>query len=806
MSFATGLFSFLGGASQQFRDEIDLANSYKIQQASLKAEQEKKLADFLFEQQKHNDNMKLQQDQFKLQQDKFEHDKYVFGLEHGLELDKLGFTRAKWADEYKILVKDHDLKIQKLNNDIQKTTDSFQLGILQNEMKQAELDFDKSVQQFKETNSISELDWQKEKFYAEMDLEYEKLLTNQKKGVVNYGSNLSFNFKDYSDSNTRHRTFLSYLNTNLTKEIIDDMPLEDKQRLQTDINANFSLLLDSIAMTGEANEGKYRDIFGMYNIDNLVDMSNYLGVNLKQTLKEHAASDLNVDSNDVLVESQVVDDGEGNTETVISTRVFDEKEYLKKSQFESIEQFNTAVSSLVQVNNKVAKNNKFFGSMVNNMSAFEDNQTLISSMETAGIDFRVLQLYDHFNAIQESSHDRITLATNYNQLAQDAFDIGLLQIDKAGNIQGEEHLVKFLHLVQPEAEFPMYVPGSSFVAGSNNPSAYGRDKDFVIKDYVLQNSSARQAIQTTDMLMNVVFQNKGSDKLLGLSLNAAAAYYGGTEQFKTLASFFGGTNNSFGTSLNIVNEDNNVATEAIQKYSNQILEAGKIISDETGIFDVAAKKKAKLTLLKFTLAYQVSMALQGGSGGRTISDQDVENILKGLSLSDDFFSFDTPDKTMESLFTLREFLEGIELKTRFIATGNTMKNIRTHDATQQLLSAIAANGGVESSANGFLKAQEERHNVNLDAGDDIAKVFIPTMYQNNNGWDVRRASNGTPIYVELKNGVYVRGSAKYIPNDIYSQMIEEIDGLSADDFVIQPYNKEKPPEYAGAAVTRILGQ
>ena len=44
MSFATGLFSFLGGASQQFRDEIDLANSYKIQQASLKAEQEKELA------------------------------------------------------------------------------------------------------------------------------------------------------------------------------------------------------------------------------------------------------------------------------------------------------------------------------------------------------------------------------------------------------------------------------------------------------------------------------------------------------------------------------------------------------------------------------------------------------------------------------------------------------------------------------------------------------------------------------------------------------------------------------------------
>lgn len=804
MSFATGLFSFVGGASKQFRDEIDLANTYKIQQASLKAEQEKELADFLFEQQKHNDNMELSKDQFTLEKDKLEHDKYVFGLEHGLEVDKLSFNRAKWTDEYKVLVKDHDLKIQKLNNDIQKTTDSFQLGVLQNDLKNAELEFDKSVQQFKETNSIDELSWQKEKFYAEMDLEYEKILTNQKKGVVDYGPNLSFNFKEYGDSLTRHRTFLSYLNTNLTKELIDGMELEDKQRLQTDVNANFSLLLDSIAMTTEGNEGKYRDIFGRYDIDNLVDMADYLGVNLKQNIKEHAANNLGVDSNQVLIESQVVDNAEGGTETVISARVFDEKEYLKKSQFESIEQFNTAVSSLVQVNNKVAKNNKFFGSMVNNMSAFEDNQTLLSTMETAGIDFKVLQLHDHFNNIQESSHDRITLATNYNKLAEDAFDIGLLTIDKAGNIQGEEHLIKFLHLVQPESEFAQYVPGSSFVAGSNNPNAYGRGDDFVIKDYVLQNSSARQALQTTDMLMNVVFQNKGSDKLLGLSLNATAAFYGGTEQFKTLASLFNGSNNKFGTNLSIVNEDGTAATDAISKYSEQIIKAGEDINSTT--LDVAAKKKAKLTLLKFTLAYQVSMALQGGSGGRTISDQDVENILKGLSLSDDFFSFDTPEKTMESLFTLREFLEGIELKTRFIATGNTMKNIRTHDATQQLLSAIAANGGVESSANGFLKAQEERNNIGLDAGDDIAKAFIPSMYENTNGWDIVKGSNGTPIYIERKNGVYVQGSAKYIPNDIYSQMTEELSGLSTGDFIIQPYDEQKPPEYRGVPVRGILGQ
>ena len=41
--------------------------------------------------------------------------------------------------------------------------------------------------------------------------------------------------------------------------------------------------------------------------------------------------------------------------------------------------------------------------------------------------------------------------------------------------------------------------------------------------------------------------------------------------------------------------------------------------------------------MKFQLAYQMASALQGGTGGRTISDQDVENILRALN-----FGFFTP--------------------------------------------------------------------------------------------------------------------------------------------------------------------
>ena len=121
-----------------------------------------------------------------------------------------------------------------------------------------------------------------------------------------------------------------------------------------------------------------------------------------------------------------------------------------------------------------------------------------------------------------------------------------------------------------------------------------------------------------------------------------------------------------------------------------------------------------------------------------------------------------------------------------------MKNIRTHDATQQLLSAIAANGGMELSANGFATVQEERNNIGLNANDDVAKLYQPNMYLNSNGWEVVRATNGTPIYIERENGRYVQGSARYIPSDIYAEMANDVEELSVDDFEIQPYDKEKP--------------
>ena len=805
MSF-TGMLSLVRGASEQFRTEVNNAQLRLDKEAEVKAKEAKDLLDFKLETDKFNREMLIKERDVAVKESKQLFDEYKFNKEHNLNFEKFLVGQEQWEKEYYLSLDDYSLKVKDLESRIKKSNDQDEIAKLELALKNEIFNWNKKQDDIKNKYKLNEFDWQKTTDVYKLILDAEKNATNAKKGTILYDDNLSFNFNDYSTGDERHRNFLSYMNTNLTKEIIDGMTVENKKRLSSDLNANFSFLLDSIAMKTEGNEGKYRDIFGSFNIDNVINMYQYLGNNLKEDIRNHASTELSesgveIPPNNLLVESQIVENPDGSSEAIISTRVYDEKAEAKNAGFESVETYNAAINTLASVNKKINQKNAFFSMNQMSLSPFEDAKTLISTMDTAGIDKRVLQLAPFYNEIQESRHDNILLSTNWDSMVDKAFDIGILQIDKAGNIQGEETLVKFLNLVQPKAEYSLYTPGVDFIAGSNNPSVYGRGDEFKVEDYKLQNASARQAIGTTDELIKVIKREDTAD-LIGASLNIASAFYGGATQFNSLTSLFsGGSIGNMADGLNIVDGQGNVATDKINEINDQISKAGNDLLD-VNLSD-AAKKKAKLTLLKFTLAYQVSMALQGGSGGRTISDQDVDNILKGLSLSEDFFSFDTQDKTLESLFTLREFLEGIELKTRFIATGNTMKNIRTYDATQEIISAVQRRGGVGTSSASFAEKQTERNNLGLTTDQDEARLFVPNNY--NKTWGIRRGDNGTPIYVDLKGGVRVPGSEKYIPADIFNDMVKEIPALKEAQYTVVPYEKDKIT-LGGTNILNILGK
>jgi len=159
-----------------------------------------------------------------------------------------------------------------------------------------------------------------------------------------------------------------------------------------------------------------------------------------------------------------------------------------------------------------------------------------------------------------------------------------------------------------------------------------------------------------------------------------------------------------------------------------------------------------MTLLKFTLAYQVSMALQGGSGGRTISDQDVDNILQSLAMPNKFFNVDsTKESTTASLNTLTEFLENIELQSRYLSQ-NTMKGYRTYVATNEIINALNNVGGMTTDLEDFKNQMIER------TGNDMAltekgRFDWGTEYNNyRKTWSVDFTANNVPVYVLYENG------------------------------------------------------
>lgn len=101
-----------------------------------------------------------------------------------------------------------------------------------------------------------------------------------------------------------------------------------------------------------------------------------------------------------------------------------------------------------------------------------------------------------------------------------------------------------------------------------------------------------------------------------------------------------------------------------------------------GAADQDALKIAERDLFYELLAYQVAAAIQGGTGGRTISDADVANIKRALGIS----GLSTGRLQYKRLTALRGFMKQIELlNTGYTAVGSNMKNVVAAGHMHQLI-------------------------------------------------------------------------------------------------------------------------
>lgn len=80
------------------------------------------------------------------------------------------------------------------------------------------------------------------------------------------------------------------------------------------------------------------------------------------------------------------------------------------------------------------------------------------------------------------------------------------------------------------------------------------------------------------------------------------------------------------------------------------------------------KNLALRNYYRFMVAYSMAAAIQGGTGGRTISDQDVQNILRALKMDSVFGQASTE---VEILQAAKEMLVDIEKHSRAVGQGGT---------------------------------------------------------------------------------------------------------------------------------------
>ena len=742
MSFASGLFSFAGGLSTGLREEIDLANKRKADKAISDAEERTKQAELNEELRQFDITTGLEERKITVSESladikskEQKQKEYEFRQTNKLSLNKFEFEKEKWHDTYTLQLDDYNLKKSDLEAKLDLAKNADERAETELSLKVLDQNWNQKQDEIQNQFDIDELDFKKYKVDVENDADMQKAFDEASKGKVDFSKGLTFNKGSY-EPKEQPAAFLSWANYNLSKEVIDGLTNEGKLALVTE----FNIATERMVLNSKQTDGTFIDLAeDKYN--NAFAMAQYLpgALDLKETIKKvELETEENKDADTVIVNAE--NSGDGKTKIVPVPIKYED--LAVTHGFESAEEFTSALDSLVTISKKKATSAMY----EDNLNPFESRETLISSLNDKNIDLSVLKLSPYVDNIQEATYTDIGIATDYVELVEKAFEFGILTRDSNGHIQGESQLIDFIFMMQPKQEYATK-SGVTIQPSSSSPDAYGLKETVNAKDAKAQNDSSKTAIATAIKLKNVL-NDPSSDKI-GLALNIAAKVYGITTQYEQLSALWGGTRNNFGSNLRIGDGSNSKETGGISQskqneINSEIAKAQRTLNSDT---KDAAKKKAKMTLLKFTLAYQVSMALQGGSGGRTISDQDVDNILQSLAMPDTFFSTATKESTTASLNTLTEFLESIELQSRYLSQ-NTMKGYRTYVAASEVISALNNIGGVGTDLEDFKDQMIERTGVGMTLTEEGGFDW-GTEYTNNyrKTWSVEFTSNNAPVYV-----------------------------------------------------------
>ena len=676
MSFATGLFSFAGGLSQQFREEVDKIDLDK--QAAIERAIAKDQTDFentlaVNEQLMKNKEFGLKQEQFAFEQ-KVENNKQAnLNADRLIKLDELNFKKESFAKTHGLDIKLFELSELEFANAKSEFMAKFNL-----DEKQYELNkdiYDETVR------------YNKEKIRLE---EYEAMI-DAEKGVTTYkGLESGNDIKISSFGENENERLFSKVSSynNLTNEQIMLLEPKEKQKLQKDIKA----ALGQLKLKG------YNKEQNTY-IDFTLDYPNLFGLDVLNETFEAVFDEIKDDQKQILNESGVksdevalVSDGKN-----ISALPMNYQTIADQAGFDTPEQASNSIQKLVATNNK-------YKSFTSDLSPFRDAQSVYATFVQEGIPFSMLQLAPELDYLQELPANSSVNSQYYANLVEKAEDLGII----GPNGENADVLFNMIYKVQPMAEV-IARGGSIRTASTPKDAGFTTDQKSAASQY----EAASNSILTIDELI-LRIDSLPDDRAFGLAMSAASIF----EKVKDSAA---------GVQMLISRVESNevdMTAEARQKF----LDGLKSISTQ-GL----AEESARIGYLKFSLAYQMSMALQGGSGGRTISDQDVDNMLRALNMDG---ILQDADQVKASLTTIKQFMTGIANRSKYEAMGD-MKGYRTKPHVMGVMNALSI-GNLEDLA------QELEEKVYGEVGESLTGMDSQSIGIND--WNINRDTDGNTMW------------------------------------------------------------
>ena len=707
MSFASGLFSFGGGLSAQYREEVDAGVARKSaagvaleETRQFNIEQLGEEADRQFEVSKFEDELDIKK-------------KNLLVSESLRDIKKTEVTNAQYnANQTRILAS------RKIDNQVSQFASTHGLNVDMFELKGDQ--FDQAKKEFMDTHGLDEKTYNqnKDEFdqtlkfnYKELELDNAVALLEAEEGTVKYsgvslGDTISISFQGATE---KERLFNSLSNFNaLTNEQIAKLTPEARLELKTDIHQALTQLKDNsydeTNRTWKDFTGDYKNLLSLDLVKQpLADVMNEIKSKASDNLKENG-----VDSDAIALET--------NNGMITGTNI-SYKQWAKQAGFETPEQLLSSVNSLITHNNEVS-------SYSGDLSPFRSKEALYLMMKNEGINFSMLQLAPELDYLQEAKADASIGTGYYKNLIIKAEELGII----GENGENIEALYNFIYKIQPEAEV-IQVGGN--ITTALTPKEAGKDVD--VKSAEAQYQAASTAIRTIDKMF-LTLNSLESEDLFGLPIAASSLF----EKVK-------GTSKGLTELINKVNNDDSMfSLQGKEKMLEGLNNINKKVQ-EGSITQELAEEGARLEYLKFSLAYQMSMALQGGSGGRTISDQDVDNMLRALNMDG---IIKDADQVQASLQTIRSFMSGIASKTLYMSKGN-MKGYRTSAHVIGLMDAINL-----SSLSKLANEMEQKIYMNsadmMTTSSDAQNIGIVNWDDNPYRTDVN--SNSWTVFFKTQDG------------------------------------------------------